>query len=78
MSINIEQTNGIVAELQVQRNEALNQAAVKAGHVAELKVALAASQKLVAELEAQLNDKKPEATVVPMKKPNGKANELPA
>ena len=54
MQVNVTNTNGIIAELQVQRNEALNQNAVKAGQVAELQAALAAANKRIKELEADL------------------------
>ena len=62
MQVNIANTNGVIAELQVQRNEALNQNAVKAGQVAELQAALAAANKRIKELEP--NPKPEDANVV--------------
>lgn len=50
MQVNATNTNGIVKELESQRNNALSRAAIIAGQLAETTEALASAQKLIEEL----------------------------
>ena len=54
--IDQDQANGIVSELQKQRNDALNQMAMQAGTHAQVRAALDKAQKRITELERQLKD----------------------
>lgn len=60
MQVNANTTNGIVQEIERQRNQALTGMAQYAGQVAELRASLAEAQKRIQELEAVKADK-PEA-----------------
>ena len=68
MQVNVTNTNGVLQELQAQRNEALNRAAQMAGGNAELRSALEAAEKRIKELEAELAKLKaaPENAVPPV------------
>lgn len=63
MQVNVTNTQGIIKELEAQRNQALSRCAQMAGAGAEMTVALEAAQKRIKELEAQIEaaskDKEP-------------------
>lgn len=51
MEVNVTTTNGILAELRAQRNDALDKIALANGQMAEMRGQLAAAQKRIKELE---------------------------
>lgn len=59
--MDIDQANGVISELQKQRNDALNQMAIQAGQAAQVRAALDKAQKRIVELEAKLSGDKPVA-----------------
>jgi BMFP domain-containing protein YqiC len=56
-----DQTQGIISELQKQRNDAQNHMALQAGIHAQVRAALDKAQKRITELEAKLKDAEPPA-----------------
>lgn len=72
-----DQTQGVINELQKQRNDALNQMALQAGTHAQVRVALDKANKRIAELEAaaKKGDPATEKVTAPKPKPikNGAA-----